>query len=208
MVPYCYSHVAVLLNNDIIVIGGFSCDDRMYPQVPTDVIWMYNIYTDQWKKYQIPGKKNAPPALSLACAIAIGTHIQMFGGYLCDSGNATNDMWKLTRSPQGRFAWSKIEFQHDAKLPSPRHGHSGWKYNNCLWVFGGAGTYESDASKYLNDHGDYNDYVNNQLLCYDPSTQMWTNPQCFGSVPCPRFCHSTEAIRDKVWLFAGKGMPH
>ena len=81
-------------------------------------------------------------------------------------------------------------------------GHSGWEYEKCLWVFGGEGPV---SSEYLNDHGDFSGIFTNQLLCYDPSTQMWTNPQCFGSVPSPRSHHCTDMIRDKVWLFAGKG---
>ena len=161
---------------------------------------MYNVYTDQWRKYDIPGRKSAPPLLGCACATAIDTGIYMFGGVNVELKRKTNELWKLTRAPQGYFDWSKINFQHNVKLPSPRIDHSGWEYETCLWVFGG----ESPVSpEYLNDHGDFSGQYSNQLLCYDPSTQMWTNPECFGSVPSPRSDHSTDMIRDKVWLFGG-----
>ena len=195
--PGSYYHVAVRLNNYIVVIGGW---DRNHQQVSTHVIWMYNVYTDQWSKYHIPGKKSAPPALSGACATAIDTDIYMFGGFSDELGRHTNEIWKLTRTPQGYFDWSKIIFQHDEKLLSPRKGHSGWEYDKCLWVFGGSGPVSPES---LNDHGDFSGIFTNQLLCYDPSTQMWTNPECFGAVPTPRSDHSTDIIRDKVWLFAG-----
>ena len=207
MVEYCEGHVAVHLDNYIVVIGG---RDMNYEPVPTHMIWMYNVYTDQWRKHQIPGQKNAPQALFMASGTAIGTDIYMFGGAESEVNSATNKMWKLTRSPQGCFDWSKIEFQHDIKLPLPRYGHSGWEYKDCLWVFGGCGIHENVlripiiAPKYLIDHGDYVHMSNNQLLCYDPSTQIWTNPKCFGTVPSPRACHSTEVIKDKLWLFGGK----
>ena len=193
-----YGHVAVCLDNYIMVIGGIDMNSE---PVSTHVILMYNVYTDQWRKHQIPVHKNAPPPVACACAVAIGTDIYMFGGFELDKklNTETNELWKLTEGLQC-IDWSKIEFYHDVKLPSPRCDHSGWKYKECLWVFGGFGPF---SSKYLNDHGDFFNKQNNQLLCYDPATQKWTNPQCFGTVPCPRRAHSTAVIRDKVWLFSG-----
>ena len=173
---------------------------KKWKPVSTHVIWMFNLYIDQWSKHHIPGRKSAPPALAYACAAAIDIDIYMFGGLNTALRKQTNEIWKLTRAPQGYFDWSKIEFQHYVKLPSPRCGHSGWEYEKCLWIFGGSGL---DSSEYLNDHGDFSYGFSNQLLCYDPCTQMWTNPQCFGAVPSPRGAHSTDIIGDKVWLFAG-----
>ena len=191
--------MAVRLHNYIVVIGGRDRNDQ---PVSTHVIWMYNVYTDQWRKYDATGEKSAPPALAGACATAIDTDIYMFGGFNIELLRHTNEIWKLTRAPQGYFDWSKLIFQHDKKLPSPRVGHSGWEYEKHLWIFGGD---VQVSSKHLNDHGDFSDLYTNQLLCYDPSTQMWTNPQCFGSLPSPRSDHSTDIIRDKVWLFGGIG---
>ena len=45
--------------------------------------------------------------------------------------------------------------------------------------------------------------LNNQLLCFNPSTKKWTNPQCFGDVPSPRATHKTAITDNKVWLFVG-----
>ena len=44
---------------------------------------------------------------------------------------------------------------------------------------------------------------NNQLLCFDPLSENWKNPQTFGTVPKPRADHGTAAIADKVWLYGG-----
>ena len=46
--------------------------------------------------------------------------------------------------------------------------------------------------------------MNNQLLCYDPTTQKWINPQCLGAVPCPRSSHGSAISKNKVWVFGGK----
>ena len=87
------------------------------------------------------------------------------------------------------------------KSPSCRFAHSGWEYGNEVWIFGGLGV---PLIGYLNDHGDYNERgQNNQLLCFNPSRQEWTNPVCSGDVPSPRHHHATAIIGDKAWLFAG-----
>ena len=79
-----------------------------------------------------------------------------------------------------------------------------------LWTFGGTG---ASHVGYLHDHGDImqtvrfnNDvlYYNNQLLCFDPSCNKWTDVKCSGSVPTPRASHGTAKIRNKVWLFGGR----
>ena len=45
--------------------------------------------------------------------------------------------------------------------------------------------------------------MNNQLLCYDPSSQILTNPQCCGDVPSPRSNYGSTIVKDKVWLYGG-----
>ena len=190
-------HVAVRLNSSIVVIGGSDRNDKA---MPLCVIWMYNLYTEQWRKHQTPHENDVPDALENTCAAAIGADIYMFGGTTSFSiNNSTNELWKLTT--QECLNWSKLEPQQDVKLPCPRLGHTGWEYAECLWVFGGAGLF---STEYLSDHGDISYLCTNQLLCYDTFIQKWTNPQCFGSVPYPRMNHSTTVIKDKVWLFGGK----
>ena len=54
--------------------------------------------------------------------------------------------------------------------------------------------------------GDEYEYLNNELLCYDPQNKTWKNPACYGSVPSPRLDHATAIIGDKVWLYGG-GLP-
>ena len=55
---------------------------------------------------------------------------------------------------------------------------------------------------YLNDHGDF-ERVNNQLLCFDPCEQEWTNVKTSGTIPGPRMSHAAANIGDKVWLYGG-----
>ena len=196
-------HLAVRTKNCIVVFGGWhGIGLTRFVPISKDVIWTYNLYTEQWRTHQIHNK-NLPHSSEGACAAAIGTDIYMFGGSMYNRVKKTNDLWKL--STQGFFKWSKIDFQHDMKLPAPRKDHSGWEYAECLWVFGGYGMpYELDNTNFLCDHGVFSYMMNNQLICFNPSTKMWTNPQCFGAVPSPRFSHKTAIIKDKVLLFGGK----
>ena len=98
--------------------------------------------------------------------------------------------------------------KHQEKTPSPRSGHmySGWEYAGKLWTFGGTGP---SPDGYLNEHGhfqdvfDNNNVFNNQLLCFDPSRQEWTDINTSGTMPEPRITHAATITRGKVWLYGG-----
>ena len=71
-------------------------------------------------------------------------------------------------------------------------------------MFGGTGC---SPEGYLNDHGEFlilrKYHKNNQLICYDPNTQKWKNPQCFGAIPFPRSYHASTAVKENVFLLGG-----
>ena len=159
----------------------------------TRIIWMYNLYTEEWKKHVIPDTSDAPLPFSGAVATAIDGSIYTFGG--CDTNCAitNHDLWKLREKREG-FTWSLVATQCKEKSPSPRIGHTGWGYAGKLWIFGGVGP--SPAEGYLNDHGDlidlqneYGEVCNNQLLSYNPYTSEWINHECCGDVPSPHTCY-------------------
>ena len=109
---------------------------------------------------------------------------------------------KLSRNNQGDFSWSCIKYQ--SKIISSKYAYqTGWGYAEKLWIFGGEGVQVDD---YLNKNGGFSlvtSYYNNQLLCFDPSCEKWTNPQCGGNIPEPRVGHSTAILGDTVWLTGG-----
>ena len=168
---------------------------------------MYNLYTEQWRKHQISDQEVIPPTTYAPCAVAIGSCIYMFDGRDRILKEQTNSLWTLTRT-HGCFHRSEVDNQNGVKLPSPRYQHRGWEYKGQLWIFGG---YGSPLDRHHREYGDFavnttrgdGEGANNQLLCYDPSTQKWTNPECSGSVPLPRFNHASSIIQKKVWLRGG-----
>ena len=101
------------------------------------------------------------------------------------------------------FRWTYIDPKRREESPSPRQLHTGWEYAGNLWTFGGAGP---SPKGYLNDNGDFENEGhtrNNQLLCYLPNINKWTNPRCYGDVPSPRTGPASTAMNNKAWLFGG-----
>ena len=160
--------------------------------------------------------ETVPEQLYGARAAVINKDIYMFGGLAVKPYDETksrayirNALWKLARTPTGSFLWNQITYQSEKKTPSPRYYHDAWRYSEKLWVFGGAGHMVPEIN--LIEHGDFKSYVNrniplfsnNQLLCFDPSGNDWTNPKCQGTAPSPRMMHTCAAHGDKVWLYGG-----
>ena len=209
-----WNHFAVQLDNFLVIFGGKGRDndDEDDDSPNTHVIWMYNLYTDEWGKPVVT--KNAIPKYVIdkngvpwgyvgAVAVAINGTIYTFGGKYANVITDRNTLWTLSKAKTG-FTWSFIKSQHKKASPSPRLWHTGWEYAGKLWVFGGGGP---SPESYMNDHGDIARYgnfiINNQLLCYNPNINEWTNPRCFGAVPTPRYGHESASIKDKVWIFGG-----
>ena len=193
-----FDHCAVSFDNSIIIIGGW-CRNEI---ISTRVIWSYNLYTEKWRKTEIPNTSCAPEPFEGAVAAAIDNTIYTFGGLsITITGHPSNELWKLSKTKEGCFTWSFNKPQCKEKSPSPRMWHTGWEYTGKLWIFGG---YGASQEGYLNKHGhNEGSFLNNQLLCFDPNIKTWKNPQCFGSIPKPRAFHASAIINDKMWLYGG-----
>ena len=131
-VPGRCGHVAVHFDNDILVTCGNGLN---FQGISPHEIWLFNIYTKQWRKHQIPDKQKAPPPTVNACAVVIKRDLYMFGGQHA-LNTKTNDIWKLSKTPQGCFSWTKSKYENGMKLPSPRCQHAGWVHmrNVCGFV--------------------------------------------------------------------------
>ena len=200
-----FYHVAVRLEDYILVLNGRCGNYQKHTPVARNLIWMYNLYTEQWSKQITPKSELWPPNTAGACAIAIKEHAFLFGGYTYGLKVLSNELWKLSKSSEGLYTWCK-ETAKNMKEPSPRCAHSGWTYSGKLWIFGGFG---SSIDRYLNDNGDFGQLkddkgFNNQLLSFNPSCKEWLNLKCTGSVPSPRSSHASTIIGDKVWVYGGQ----
>ena len=197
-----FNHMAVNLEHYIVVLGGRT---SMTNYIPLHEIWAFNIYTEQWERHLLPQSEIVPKERADPCAVGIGSDLYMFGGFIGAEYTPTNSLWKLARSSRGFFAWSEIVTTNNEKAPSPRGLHSGWEYGGLYWTFGGVGV---SPIGYLYKHGAFDgDFdesgCNNQLLCYNPSNEQWTNPQCYGQIPMPCTIHAATARSHKAWLYGG-----
>ena len=168
----------------------------------TPEIWIYNLWTEQWKKCQ-PLKGNGLPSSNNLVCVEIRSVIYIFDSY------SFQHMWKLIPLRDDVFQGSKISIgKNTDKVPSPRLHCNVWEYGDKMWIFGGYGRYFL-GHNYVDDHGDFEvtdwNAFSNHLLSYSPFTDTWTNVECFGSVPSPRSRASSAIVKDKAWLYGGKG---
>ena len=218
-----HGHIAHQIDHEIIMFGG-EIDSQFLDRTSFHTIWIFNLYVQLWKKHVIPPMETVPKTLYSSRAAVINKDIYVFGGLVVKPydetsnrifiRNSRNSLWKLTRTPIESFVWNQIPGQSETKTPSPRYCHDAWRYCEKLWVFGGCGHMVPEIN--LIEHGDFNAYVyqnisffsNNQLLCFDPSGNEWTNPNCQGTPPSPRMLHTCAAHGDKVWLYGGVANPN
>ena len=190
--------VAASLKNYIIVIDGDSQSKRMH------WIWTYNVYTEQWRKYTTPESKTAPALTIGGCAAGIGSDVYMFGGILMAEESLTNALWKLSQSSDEKFVWSHVNFVWGNNIPSPCTFHTGWEYDNQLWVFGGS---KSPPLMSYNDDeltlDGISDDCTNHVFSFNPFSNRWTNVKCSGAVPEPRAWHATTVTQNKAWVYGG-----
>ena len=192
-------HVAVRLKDCIVLVATYT---QAPEQLDVIEIWTYNLWTEKWKAHTIQKLQQAHRVCNAGwyCAVAVEADAYIFGGL-----SGTDTLSKLTRNKDHFFELTAIQTENRKKMASPRGFACGWEHGKKLWIFGGLGL---SPTSYLNDHGDFVMYkfpfrFNNQLLSYDPFIQTWKNVACFGDVPSPRWCSSTAAINDKVWLYGG-----
>ena len=62
-------HCGITLDNFVIIIG---CKFKDAPSEPlsTHSIWIYNLYTEEWKKHLVPNTSCAPKSFDRAVAAA------------------------------------------------------------------------------------------------------------------------------------------
>ena len=192
-----HRHAVVGCKNRILVFGG--------SKVSSNAILSYNLHTEEWRKQLISDQTTVPPPIQHSCAVLTGRAIYIFGGRLVKQRALSNTLWRLTTTSAGLF-FNEVQFSNKVKTPAPRAGHSGWEYADKLWTFGGS-VDSREYSHYLNDYGEFEDNppysMNNQLLCFNPSSCKWSNLKCLGDVPSPRAMHATTTIGDKAWLYGG-----
>ena len=151
-----HGHVVVYLEHYIVVFGGKGKD---FQPLSKCIIWMYNLYTEKWRKEEIESSTEAPPSCYEASAVAIQSDIYMFDGRKGSTCSPMDTLWKLTRNLEGIFFWSRIIIADTVKVPPYHWDHSGWEFEGKMWIFGGKTMSEEKGASMFNVYC-------NQLLCF------------------------------------------
>ena len=212
------NHVVVKLQDSIVVFGGryqkYVHEQYTLRSVTPHDIWVCNLYTEQWRKYETDKTQKAPTYVCahrrLTCGIAIEQDIYAF---TCEPPNLTRaTLWKLTRNRKGYFSLSDIVVE---RAPSFRWNSRSWEYDDKLWIFGGSGTNPVEF-EYVNEYVDFQPMgwvddtaygANNQLICFESSRLEWTSIKCSGNVPSPHWAQdhgSSAVIGDEIYVYRHK----
>ena len=76
-IPCICEHIAVHLEHCIEVVGGYKYlyEDDSEVLDYQHIVWVYNIFLEQWRRYQIPKNKQVPYHLTGACGAVIDEDI-------------------------------------------------------------------------------------------------------------------------------------
>ena len=199
-----FGHVAVRLKRHVVIIGGYHTPkDWELKQIyfSTRTILAYDIINEHWHTFDTDGV-DYPHGIAHAAAALVGSYIYIHSGS-CMRQSDTNALWKL-KVHGGGFTWSLVHGKWQPNTPSPRWGHSAWEMYGMFWIFGGYGPVYDES---LKDHGEFKEcnafYVNNQLHCFDPSKQEWTNVKSYGALPSPRWIPASTQIGNTLYLYGG-----
>jgi len=178
-----YAHAMVWdpVRNQVIMFGG---SDATYPYYKND-LWCYDPVSNTWTN-PAPGD-TLPSARSNHAMVwdPVRNQVIMFGG---DDGSYKNDLWCY--DPVSN-TWTNPA--PSGTLPSARGYHAMvWDpVRNQVIMFGGF-----DATY---------PYYKNDLWCYDPVSNTWTNPAPGGTLPSARYGHAMvwDPVRNQVIMFGG-----
>lgn len=162
----------------------------------TDELWVYNVLTGTWSHSKCVNRHGmAIMGTSGATACLLDASMYIFKG---------NIFYRVNLDQVGRT----ITFHRPRNMgmePIPVERSVSWSYNGRVYIFGGRGMEPSKAARQHMQPGfsHHRHGWNNQLACYDTTTNEWSYPQYRGNPPCPRYHHAMAQIGNQVFVFGG-----
>ncbi|EEA20674.1 Negative regulator of mitotic exit [Talaromyces marneffei ATCC 18224] len=183
-------HASLLVGNAFIVFGG---DTKVNDNdVLDDTLYLLNTSSRQWSRAIPPGPR---PAGRYGHTLNIlGSRLYVFGGQV--DGFFFNDLiafdLNALQSPTNKWEFLIRNTSEGGppagQIPPPRTNHTTISHNDKLYLFGG-----TNGSLWFND-----------VWCYDPRTNSWSELDCIGFVPSPREGHAAALIGDTMYVFGGR----
>lgn len=181
-------HASLLVGNAFIVYGGDTKMDDS--DVLDETLYLLNTSTRQWSRAVPAGPR--PSGRYGHSLNILGSKIYVFGGQV--EGYFMNDLvaFDLNQLQVPSNRWEMLiqndELAAGGNIPPPRTNHSVVTYNEQLYLFGG-----TNGFQWFND-----------VWCYDPVTNSWSNLDCIGYIPAPREGHAAALVDDVMYIFGGR----
>ncbi|KAH8692944.1 putative cell polarity protein [Talaromyces proteolyticus] len=183
-------HASLLVGNAFIVFGGDTKVNEM--DILDDTLYLLNTSSRQWSRAIPPGPR--PTGRYGHTLNILGSKLYVFGGQV--EGFFFNDLvafdLNALQSPTNKWEFL-IRNSHEGgppagQIPPARTNHTTVTYNDCLYLFGG-----TNGVDWFND-----------VWCYDPRTNEWTELDCNGFIPSRREGHAAALISDTMYVFGGR----
>ncbi|KAH7176561.1 hypothetical protein EDB81DRAFT_897866 [Dactylonectria macrodidyma] len=178
-------HSSLLVGNAFIVYGGDTKIDET--DVLDETLYLLNTSTRQWSRALPAGPR--PSGRYGHSLNILGSKIFIFGGQV--EGFFMNDLsaFDLNQLQMPNNRWEiLVAGDTSPKLPAARTNHSMVTYNDKMYLFGG-----TNGFQWFND-----------VWCYDPALNTWTQLDCIGYIPAPREGHAAALVDDVMYVFGGR----
>ncbi|XP_030019026.1 kelch domain-containing protein 1-like [Sphaeramia orbicularis] len=206
------SHTAFIHDNSLFVWGGYQVADGQDVVLPSDEIFLCDLYSGTWERREITG--DIPPDLTGCCGSYANGTFYIFAG--CDPVGYTNQMFSVDLT-KPCYSWKKLT---DTKgtTPSPRNKHSCWVHRDRLIYFGGYGcktvveVRNTSSSSFVVEEMSWTTIGgtlfrcwgwNNEVNVFDTHTNTWSVPETRGPAPAPRGCHAAAVLGNKGYISGG-----
>ncbi|EEP80671.1 hypothetical protein UREG_05513 [Uncinocarpus reesii 1704] len=183
-------HSSLLVGNAFIVFGGdtkINENDAL-----DDTLYFLNTSSRQWSRAVPPGPR--PQGRYGHSLNMLGSKIYVFGGQV--EGFFFNDLvcfdLNALQNPGNKWEFL-VRSSHEGgpppgKIPPARTNHTVVTFNDKLYLFGG-----TNGIQWFND-----------VWCYDPTTNLWTQLDYLGFIPAAREGHAAALVNDVMYIFGGR----
>ncbi|TQV93112.1 cell polarity protein (Tea1) [Cordyceps javanica] len=178
-------HSSLLVGNAFIVYGGDTKIEDA--DVLDETLYLLNTSTRHWSRALPAGPR--PSGRYGHSLNILGSKIYIFGGQV--EGYFMNDLsaFDLNQLQMANNRW-EILLQSDTSpsIPAARTNHTVITYNDKMYLFGGTNGFE-----WFND-----------VWCYDPQVNKWSQLDCIGYIPSRREGHAAALVDDVMYIFGGR----
>ncbi|KAF5022390.1 hypothetical protein F66182_5563 [Fusarium sp. NRRL 66182] len=178
-------HSSLLVGNAFIVYGGDTKIDES--DALDETLYLLNTSTRQWSRALPAGPR--PSGRYGHSLNILGSKIYVFGGQV--EGLFMNDLsaFDLNQLQMPNNRWEiLVQGEVSPKMPAARTNHTMITFNDKMYLFGG-----TNGFQWFND-----------VWCYDPAVNKWSQFDCIGYIPAPREGHAAALVDDVMYVFGGR----